>query len=276
MRLNCLLFLRFLCYLLFQPNTYHDHSKSLSQLAMNSSQQNLPVKLLFVLGGLLLVGCSSAASTGPVASLAESGALPAADQTAEAVAPVENDSTSEDTSPVEPPARYTVRKAVATAPSIPPVMLSAGHAKLCLVQVGETFPTVNLPRLGGGPTDLASLRGKQATVVLFWHPDRWMARTALIDMQRDVASKFAADQVSVVGVAVRQPAGAVQAALNQAQANFPQLIDTEGKAFATVGTYALPRIYVLDPAGKIVWFDIEYSEGTRRELWQALGVLTKQ
>lgn len=155
-------------------------------------------------------------------------------------------------------------------------MLSAGHAKLCSVQVGEAFPAVNLPKLGGGQTDLASLRGKQATVVLFWHPDRWMARTALIDMQRDVASKFAAEEVAVVGIAVRQPAGAVQSALNDAQAAFPQLIDTDGKAFATVGTYALPRLYVLDPAGKIVWFDIEYSEGTRRELWQTLGVLTKK
>ena len=178
--------------------------------------------------------------------------------------------------------RYTVRKAVA-APvagsvksAIPPVLLSAGHAKLCNVKVGEAFPALKLPLLGGQATELKTLHGKQATVILFWHPDRWMARTALIDMQRDIASQFDAKQVAVVGIAVRQAAGSVQAALNQAQATFPQLIDSDGKAFATVGTAALPRLYVLDPAGKIVWFDIEYSEGTRRELWQTLGVLTTQ
>jgi hypothetical protein len=43
---------------------------------------------------------------------------------------------------------------------------------------------------------------------------------------------------------------------------------------ADVGSVALPRLYVLDPAGKIVWFDIEYSESTRRELEQTLSVLT--
>lgn len=243
---------------------------------MNSNPQGLPVKLLFVFGAGVLGGCGSVPATGPVASLTESTASPAAAQTAEAIAPP-NTKSEIPLQAKETPARYTVRKAVAPAkqPTLPPVMLSAGHAKLCSVQVGEAFPPVSLPQLGGGQTELASLQGKQATVVLFWHPDRWMARTALIDMQRDVASKFAADQVAVVGIAVRQPAGAVQAALNQAQATFPQLIDTEGKAFATVGTYALPRLYVLDPAGKIVWFDIEYSEGTRRELWQTLGVLTK-
>jgi hypothetical protein len=31
---------------------------------------------------------------------------------------------------------------------------------------------------------------------------------------------------------------------------------------------------VLDPTGKIVWFDIEYSLATRRELHQALEVIT--
>ena len=173
--------------------------------------------------------------------------------------------------------RYTVRKAVAppAGPAIPPVLLTAGHAELCSVKVGEAFPAVKLPLLGGQTTELKSLGGKQATVVLFWHPDRWMARTALIDMQRDIASQFDAKQVAVVGIAVRQAAGSVQAALNQAQAKFPQLIDSDGKAFATVGTAALPRLYVLNPAGEIVWFDIEYSEGTRRELWQTLGVLTQ-
>ncbi len=253
---------------------------------MNFDQRTQLTKRFLALGVLFLVGCSEGPTTVPVASLTES-ASPQAElvstsessQTAEAVAPAEKSqpAAATENEPKVPP-RYTVRKAV-SAPetaTIPPVLLSAGHAKLCTAKVGDAFPKLSLPKLGGGETDLATLRGKQATVILFWHPDRWMARTALIDMQRDIAAQFPADQISVVGIAVRQPAGAVQGALNQAQAQFPQLLDTEGKALATVGTQALPRLYVLDPAGKIVWFDIEYSEGTRRELWQTLAVLTKK
>ncbi len=172
--------------------------------------------------------------------------------------------------------RYTVCKSVtpASQSAIPQVLLSGDHAKLCKVKVGDTLSDIRLPRLGGVTTDLTSLLGKQATVVLFWHPDRWMARTALIDMQRDIVAQFEAAQVAVVGIAVGQSQGSTQASLNKAQASFPQLLDTDGQAFAAVGTVALPRLYVLDPAGKIVWFDIEYSEGTRRELWQTLRVLT--
>jgi hypothetical protein len=51
------------------------------------------------------------------------------------------------------------------------------------------------------------------------------------------------------------------------------LLDPEGKAFAQVGSEKLPRVFVLDGAGKIVWFDLEYSHSTRRELKQAVQKL---
>lgn len=159
-------------------------------------------------------------------------------------------------------------------PEIPRVWLSAGHASQCKVGVGESFPDLKLPSLAGSMTDLATLRGTQATIVLFWHPDRWMARTALIDMQRDVAKKYNPKQVSIVAIAVHQPADSIQGILDQVEPKFPQLLDGSGEALAKVGTFSLPRIYVLDPEGTIVWFDIEYSEATRRELQQTLSVLT--
>jgi len=259
------------------------------KLAMTCGINTAPMSALLgtlMLASVLPVGCGAPAASAPVSSLAE---VPAA-----AVATTQvrssldshlvpskvtpsNVTPSKATPPLNEPLRYGVRKAIttATAEMIPPVLLSASHAKLCQVKVGDLFPALSLPRLGGATTELAALRGQQATVVLFWHPDRWMARTALTDMQRDIASQFDSGQVAVFGIAVEQPAGAVQNALNQFQATFPQLLDTNGQALAAVGTAVLPRLYVLDPAGKIVWFDIEYSEGTRRELWQTLRVLTK-
>ncbi len=158
--------------------------------------------------------------------------------------------------------------------AIPRVWLSDGHAKQCKVGVGESFPAVKLPNLSGTMTDLVSLRGSQATVVLFWHPDRWMARTALIDMQRDLVKKLDPKQVAVVGIAVHQQADPLRSLLNEVHAEFPQLLDAGGEALSKVGTLALPRLYVLDSEGTIVWFDIEYSEATRRELQQALATLT--
>jgi hypothetical protein len=73
-----------------------------------------------------------------------------------------------------------------------------------------------------------------------------------------------------VGVSVDAPAADAQATLKAAVAQFANLLDADGKAFAQVGSEKLPRTYLVDPQGKILWFDIEYSLGTRRELNQAL------
>jgi len=173
---------------------------------------------------------------------------------------------------------HSVLKVIAGTfkPVVPRVWLSDGHVKQCKVGVGESFPAIKLPNISGALTDLVSLRGRKATVILFWHPDRWMARTALVDMQRDIFKRFDPEKISVVGIAVHQQASDLPSVLGKLNAEFPQLVDTTGEALSQVGTLTLPRIYVLDSEGTIVWFDIEYSEATRRELQQTLSVLTAE
>ncbi len=176
---------------------------------------------------------------------------------------------------IEPAANVLAAEKVAEttqAPAqIPPVTLSKAHEALCKVKVGDVMPAFMLPQLSGGaPAKLSWPFGKSATVVVFWKGDRRMAREQLADMKPDVIEPFGKAGVAVVGIAVGQSGGDAQAAVNAAKANFPNFLDADGKAFAQVGSEKLPRTYLLDPQGKILWFDIEYSHGTRRELNQAL------
>lgn len=170
---------------------------------------------------------------------------------------------------VEPPGT----KLPGTQP--PQVWLSAEHSAMCRVRVGDSLPPMKLPRLAGEETELASLHGSLATVVVFWHEDAWMSRTALSDLQQEIAAKYPAAEVSVVGIAVGTPKKTVDQTVQTAEVKFPQLLDADGKAFGRVGMVLLPRIYVLDAEGKILWFDIEYSESTRREIGWTLAALTK-
>jgi peroxiredoxin len=160
--------------------------------------------------------------------------------------------------------------------SIPAVVLSKQHEALCRVKVGETMPAIQLEQLGGGRASLSDLAGKTATVVVFWKSDRRMAQQQLADLGPDVLEPFGKGGLAVVGIAVGESAEAAQAALQKAGADFPNLLDADGSAFAQVGSDRLPRTYLLDPQGKILWFDIEYSLATRRELQQALRALTTQ
>ena len=187
--------------------------------------------------------------------------------------------TPEPAAPADPngPQRRTAfyRADANQPPAIPPVVLSKGHAALCRMKVGDTMPEIELDQLGGGRRNLADLLGKRATVVVFWRSDRHMARQQLADMGPDVVEPYDESGVAVVGIAVSQPAAQVQRFLQQADADFPHLLDANGDAFAKVGSEKLPRTYLVDPQGKILWFDIEYSLATRRELHQALQAVTE-
>jgi peroxiredoxin len=175
---------------------------------------------------------------------------------------------------------HEVRKEVAEAkdattvdaPGIPKVFLTSEDSAMCRVRTGEQLPAISLPQHNGGEAELAKLQGKQATVVLFWGDDPWMSETALADL----AQLGASDDVAVVGIAVKLANNEVQAATGKAGAKFPQLSDAAGKAFNQVGMTKLPQVYVLNESGEIVWFDIEYSQSTARELKQTLDVLTSK
>ena len=158
--------------------------------------------------------------------------------------------------------------------AIPDVVLSKGHEALCRVKVGDTMPNIELPELGGEPQKLSNLFGERATVVVFWKSDRYMARQQLVDLGPDVVEPFGISGFAVVGIAVNEPGEQAQRVLHQAGAQFSNLLDANGEAFAKVGSEKLPRTYLVDPQGKILWFDIEYSHATRRELHQALRAVT--
>lgn len=227
-----------------------------------------------------MIGCSQSAPTEPkkLAEVVDEPAAqpisPPAEKAAEATpaVPVKRDSGVQQAQQLKivEETKEPAADASAEPATVPPVELSSEHAGLVRVKVGEALPDVDLPKVDGGNAKLSSLYGKAATVVVFWKGDRQMALDELADLGPDVVEKFGSRGVEVVGVAVEQPAADAQATAQKTEAKFPQLVDADGKAFERVGLQMLPWTLVLDAHGKIVWFDLEYSHSTRRELQQAL------
>jgi peroxiredoxin len=174
-----------------------------------------------------------------------------------------------------PKTRTAFYRANAKSTTIPKVLMSKADVAVCKVKVGDIMPTIELPKPDGTTkTKLSDLYGKNATVVIFWKGDRRMSQQQLADIGADIVEPFRNVGVAVVGVAVDKSNKDAEAAIKKSGATFPNLHDADGKAFAQVGNGRFPRTYVLDAGGKIVWFDIEYSLATRRELHQALEAIT--
>jgi peroxiredoxin len=211
-------------------------------------------------------------------------ALPAEDSaTVVTIAPVQpNDSPgSADASLVDaPPAPagasgdgqppQAIRIELAEPPYPPQVYFSERHAKTNLVGVGEAMPDVTLPDLEGQSRTLRDLYGQRLTVVLFWTASRVFAAEEFTQLSSEVAETFAAAGVNVVAINVGDSAEDVQPLVHEATGRIANLRDEDRTAFAAVASEHLPRVYLLDGTGKILWFDIEYSRSTRRELRNAV------
>jgi peroxiredoxin len=232
------------------------------------------VCLLAILATALMVGCSSTATTEVAERRQERDTEPTiGEPTKPEAAATEPPGAELSAAPVPQNHTSYIRssaEATGEPATIPPVFLTEGHKSLCLVGVGDKMPAIELQQLGGGRAKLANLLGSKATVVFFWKGDRRLALAELADLGPDVAEPFKDAGVAVVGIAVGHSAGEARAATRRAKVDYPQLIDADGAAFAKVGSEKLPRTYLLDSEGNVLWFDIEYSTTTRRELAQSL------
>ena len=169
------------------------------------------------------------------------------------------------------------------APGVPEVLLSEQHQAMVTVGVGKDFPEFTLPAPGGEAAPLAPKYGRFATVVAVFSRDAAMDKTLLRDMQLDIEGVYNAqdptkNKVKVQPVAIATGLSADEAKSIASQAGYEGhlLIDADGAAPAALGEGRMPRVYVLDATGKIVWFDIEYSSSTRREMMQAVAAMVKQ
>lgn len=159
-------------------------------------------------------------------------------------------------------------------PKIAEVHMPEQLAKTCLVRVGDVMPGGELTSLEGKPQPFASVQGGKLTAVFFWKGNDVYAQMAAVDalqfLDEDVAKPYAEKGVRVVAVNVGDAPEAVKKTASEAKVGFPVLLDPQGAYFSKVATERFPRLYLLDAAGRILWFDTEYSRTTRNNLLEAV------
>ena len=202
--------------------------------------------------------------------------------------PTTNEKPAASEKPASQPAPKVERKTAAQKPkpaaplpppAIPKVALSDALRAACLVNVGDTMPEAELAGPAGKMQALNSLYDQKLTVVVFWTlgttpRSRLVAESVLQDLMKDVAERFGAKGVRVVGINVGDPAAAVAQEIGQAGVTFPNLTDPKGEFFAKIAKdKQMPRIFLLDAAGKVLWFDVEYSRPSRRDLALCIRVV---
>jgi hypothetical protein len=155
----------------------------------------------------------------------------------------------------------------------PRVILSRAHEQTCLVNVADTLPNLALTHLTGElkgeSVALDDLRGDQLTVVVFWTTRLAFGREQFAHLASEVALPFRHLGVKVVAVNVGDPVEQIELD-DVTKDEIVCVHDSDGSAIATIATSKLPRTYLIDGQGRILWFDLEYSRTTRRQLKNAI------
>lgn len=181
----------------------------------------------------------------------------------------------EDKEPIPIDVSATLTSEVA---SIPGVKLPDTDAATCLVKVGDVLPEGELTTVDGEKKAIADMLGKGGSVVFFWAAGNSeiaekTAALALADLQGDAQAVHGDKGLAVLAVNPKDPPEKVKEILGSVEVSYPVLVDASGSYFAKVATEKLPRVYVLDATGKVVWFDVEFSEVSREALKQTLQVM---
>lgn len=161
-------------------------------------------------------------------------------------------------------------------PTIPEVLLSDELRATCLVDVDETMPLAELIDLEGKIHRTDSLYGPKLTVVCFWtigstSRSKLTAEAVLQDMMKKVVKQFAEQGVKVIAINVGDGGDDIKEYVAKAGAEFPVLLDSLGDYYAKIATERKnPRLFLLDDEGKILWFDLEYSNTALRNLVQGI------
>ena len=156
---------------------------------------------------------------------------------------------------------------------MPKVVLPAQFRAASLVKVEDPMPDGELPDLKGKKHAVRSLLGEKLTVVLFWTSENPYSTQALADLQPDVLAPYGKKGVRAIAINHKDSSDDARKAVQEAEAQCPILLDADGSYFAKVAKEKLPRIYVLDARGKVLWFDVEYSKTTQRDLIAAIKVV---
>ncbi|MBC8356627.1 MAG: redoxin domain-containing protein [Planctomycetes bacterium] len=155
----------------------------------------------------------------------------------------------------------------------PQVIMTQRDAATCLVKPGEPFPAARLSDVDGQEHSLEELLGEKLTVIVFWDNANRLGREQIRRLESETVVPFRGMGLNVVAINSGDSSEQIIDLLpTDREPDFSVLLDTDSSLFAKVATERRPRTYLLDSEGSILWFDIEYSRGSARDLSNAIHV----
>lgn len=168
-------------------------------------------------------------------------------------------------------ARVPWQPALDPDPTLPRIILSEMHQQTCLKKMGDMIGDVELIDINNQKQKLSDMLSDRLTVLVLWDDKSIVGMEQFQRIPVEVLGTFAKYRVKVVAVNVGGDVDTTRRLTGDAADKIVSLVDGDSKFFKSLATSRVPRTYLLDKEGRILWFDIEYSQGMLREMSNALA-----
>ena len=163
---------------------------------------------------------------------------------------------------------------------VPPVVMSQQHHDRLEVHQNDTLSDEildgELIGLDGKTHTLRSELGDKLTIVLFWSSDHAYAVEELKYLAATFVEKFADRGVKIVTINQRDSHQLARETAGSAGASsLVTLLDAQ-KTLSKLANGSVPRTYLLDAQGRVLWLDIVFDRSTQRYLYDAIDFVLNQ
>lgn len=139
-----------------------------------------------------------------------------------------------------------------------------------LVRTGDIAPDFTVKMTTGEKVTLSSLRGK-VVLVTFWATWCPPCRQELAHMQEGVIDHFAGSDLVVLPISRGETRATVEAFINKMGYTFPVGLDENKSIYLKYATNYIPRAFVIDKKGKVVYSAAGYDDTIAREINEAIS-----
>lgn len=127
-----------------------------------------------------------------------------------------------------------------------------------IIRAGDTAPDFTVEMLDGSRQRLADLQGR-VVLLTFWASWCPTCQAEMEVVGEQIIERFAGAPFSFLPVSRAESREEVAAYMEQEGFSFPVGLDPDGQIYGLYATSYIPRHYVIDPDGTVVYQSVDYD-----------------
>ncbi len=141
-------------------------------------------------------------------------------------------------------------------------------AKTTLIHAGDVAPDFTVEMLDGSKVTLSELQGKP-TLLIFWATWCPPCRLELSKLQEHIIDPYG-DKINVLPISRGEERGKVKSYISKMGYTFAIGLDGDQSIYSKYATNYIPRCFVIDANGKVLYSGVGYDEVVAKEVEESI------